>query len=238
MGGWDEVPVTGDDERGEAPNRGGQERRDDNPGEPPFQRKQFEWLTISSGNVVVIDQFMLGNDQFFAALEGATGAQDRAKLTAAVGRYGGAVVTLSPGRWVVYRDPEENLMLVTKGATEEYPNRWDELIERVDVLGARGNCVAVSRVFVDTRCVVFIDADLIFNGDLMQRYRELRRAGDDKTARDVLRSNGAAVRYGFNRNGDELGLFRLADVGEAEEGSVALWPDIAEDELIDTVNID
>lgn len=232
MGGWDETPVADDDTRNESERRGG--RRDEG-GEAPFQRKQFEWLTISSGNVVVIDQFMLGNDQFFAALDG---ADDRSKLVAAVNRYGGAVMKLSPGRWVVYRDPEENLMLVTKGATEEYPNRWDELIERVDVLGARGNCVAVSRVFVDTRCVVFIDADLVFNTELMNRYRELRRAGDDKTARDILRTSGAAVRYGFNRNGDELGLFRLADVGEAEEGSIALWPDVAEDELIDTVNLD
>ena len=54
--------------------------------------------------------------------------------------------------------------------------------------------------------------------DMVHRYKELRDQRDDKGARDFLRQYGAAVRYGFNRRGDQLGLFKLDG-----DNSFGLW---------------
>ena len=59
----------------------------------------------------------------------------------------------------------------------------------------------------------------------MKKYKQLWFSGQDKACRDLLRDNGGAVRYGFQRYGDELGIYLVPD-----ENLVALWPDIQEPE--------
>ena len=44
---------------------------------------------------------------------------------------------------------------------------------------------------------------------------------------DLLRDNGGAVRYGFNRYGDELGIFSLA----GNDDVLALWPTVVDAEV-------
>ena len=45
-----------------------------------------------------------------------------------------------------------------------------------------------------------------------------------KACRDLLRDNGGAVRYGFQREGDELGIYTIPD-----ENVICLWPDLKEE---------
>ena len=54
-------------------------------------------------------------------------------------------------------------------------------------------------------------------------YEQYQSGGQEKACRDLLRDNGGAVRYGFHRFGDELGVYNIAD-----EDIVCLWPDVAE----------
>jgi hypothetical protein len=54
---------------------------------------------------------------------------------------------------------------------------------------------------------------------LLERYQQLWFSGQDKTARDLLRDNGGAVRYGFRRDGDELGVYQIPG-----EDVICLWP--------------
>ena len=87
----------------------------------------------------------------------------------------------------------------------------------------RGNLRAISQIYVDTRCLVIVDAKLLADKSQLDEYQELRKSSKDKPARDLIRSYGGAVRYGFNRYGDELGVFRFS-----ESNILALWPDIAD----------
>lgn len=208
---------------------GGLNRGQDGPA-----RKQLERLVVVSGVVIVIDQFMLANPQFWQQLAAGRGDESEGggarsdagtdAIERAAKMYGGAAIRLNPGLWGVYRDPLESLMLVApleEGV--EPPQSWQDRFDRDSVIGVRGNCVARGRVFIDTRCVVFVDADLLRDRELLEEYRRRREDGDDKGARDMIRERGAAVRYGFNRDGDELGLFKLAEID-----CFALWPDVVE----------
>lgn len=191
------------------------------------QSKHLERLKVSSGLLLIIDQFMLANRQLLSALpkvaEGDGDDWVRSNVAAireAVERYGGVILEASAGEWEVLRDPAESLFIVARvnGGEES------ELSQaRQAALDARGNMAAKNRVFIDTRCAVFVDANILASSQVLADYLELRQAGNDKAARDRIREFGAAVRYGFNRNGDELGVFKL------EAGlQYALWPDVVE----------
>lgn len=207
-----------------------------------------EYLTVKSGRLLIIDQFMLGNSQFLdqphSETQGHTPLdlnfrldESRSKdgLTTAAERYGGCVIELKPGNYDVWRDARlcvmficsgetdtRNLSLADEGAPVEEINRPENL-DVDEILSERERHQRLGRVFVDTRCLVFIDVTFLNEKQRLKEFAGQRSAGKEKEARDLLRSVGGAVRYGFNREGDELGVFRLE-----EWRSVGLWPDVCE----------
>ncbi len=191
--------------------------------------KGLENLEISSGKLVLIDQFMLANEQFLSRLS--FQRDDSNELQDLVEKFGGCILSVNPGTYLVYRNPvETTIVLAHQPALENGDlsltgeKGYCSVAEEFDfapILKAKGRNEPLCHVFVDTRCLVFLDTNLLFDQPLLHEYKSLRRQGMDKRARDLLRSKGAAVRYGFNRYGDELGVFFI------EQGKlIALWPDI------------
>lgn len=156
---------------------------------------------------------MLANPQLIAAIESG------AEVAEVVSRYGGAVFEFPNGEYCVFRDPQ--LQLVAIG-TERCPECTDEdegLGRVIEVFGpsAQSN----SKVRIDTRCLAISDAGILKNKTLLEEFAKLRREDKEKQARDLLRSNGAAVRYGFNKLGDELTLFARSKPSPI----AAMWPE-------------
>ena len=174
-----------------------------------------ERLKVSSEKVIVIDQFMLGNAQLLQAVAEAGG--DLEKLNMAARSYGGGILSLAKGDYDVLRDPHLQLIVLrpasegNNGASSE-----EEDLESIfDVFGP--DVQPTFNVLVDTRCIALIDTAIFSRDTVVEKYCELRRSREDKKARDLLRDEGGAVRYGFNHYGDELGLYQTKDL-------VALWP--------------
>lgn len=182
-----------------------------------------ERLKVSSGLALIIDQFMLANNQFLGKISQLQGIEQEDQLRYATRMFGGCIIRLEKGTYYVYRDPQQNLIVLTpaEGAGEESEEEQGSF-DFGPVINAKGNLVPQYHVFVDTRCLVFIDAAKLFDQELIETYRQYRLSNSDKQGRDLLREHGAAVRYGFNRYGDELGVFELP-----EENIVALWPDVS-----------
>ena len=203
-----------------------------------------ERLVVKSGVLVIIDQFMLANKQFISMVNGADAGPAQGnvdastesplfrRVRAAVVAYGGCVLQVEPVQSEVVRDPVRLAMLVcTEGTTDEF----DGANGNVDESASTGGDVfdvylpriaefeVVGRVFVDTRCVAFIDAALLLEPAVTNRFAALRRGGDDKAARDFIRDRGGAVRYGFQRYGDELAVRHLR-----RENCVLLTPDVVD----------
>lgn len=187
-----------------------------------------ELLRVSSGGILIIDQFMLSNRQLLiqleplrASLQASYTKELEQQLRQVVERFGGCLVNMPIGDWAVYRDPFELIMLAVPADSK--PQAMEN--ERFEsLLADRGNIKPVGRVFVDTRCAVFADVSILANKELLEDYRRVRRKpSGEKHGRDLLREAGAAVRYGFHRYGDELGVFQLND-GKG----FALWPDVVE----------
>ncbi|MDC0358675.1 hypothetical protein OAO01_07660, partial [Oligoflexia bacterium] len=127
--------------------------------------------------------------------------------------YGGAVVEVTPAIYKIERDPYAYTIVIHQEG--ELPSA-DTLTEKAtDNLG---------HVFVDTRCLAMVDRELLDDSVLLDKYRQLWFSGQDKACRDLLRDNGGAVRYGFRRYGDELGVYHIPG-----ESVIALWPDLSED---------
>ena len=165
----------------------------------------------------MIDQFMLGNRQFVDSI-----SAPEADLGACVRKYGGQLVELPEGSYEVMRDPIAKIMVVAPPQSIS----GEALQQYVD--GSINDFESHGMVFVDTRCLVVIDADALRNQELLDEYSSLRKAGDMKGGRDYLRSQGAAVRYGFNQSGDELGVFK-----HSSSEVVGLWPDLPEEEIVE-----
>lgn len=193
--------------------------------------KTLETFEVSSGKILIIDQFMLGNDQFLTKL-GKPSDFDKNKEAAEM--YGGFVLEVPPGEFFVFRDPLKSMMLVcaesdvsgivSKNDDGRFDIEEELLDEKFDqVLGSLGNSSPDARIFVDARCLVFVDAQILHNETLMSEYKTIRKRGDEKKARDFLRRNSAAIRYGFNKYGDELGLFKLS-----KGATIALTPDVVD----------
>lgn len=175
------------------------------PQKPSFERPtlQSEPVRIQSGQLLVIDQYMLGNPQFLEGLERSGGSP------AHVQDYGGLALEMIPGTWKVYRFARERVFLVCPESVSE-----DEVLQAVDRLSAQGaDEGAVGRVFIETRCVVFLDAELLRGAAITGEFSQLRRAGQEKEARDYLRQNGAAVRYGFDQECDDLKVVVMEPTG-------------------------
>ncbi len=170
-----------------------------------------ERITVESGNMVLIDQFMLANPQFIDRLATMVDAEPEAK-DEVVREFGGQVVALEPGTYRIERDPYAFSIIV-------HP----EGFQMGDVELSKTTTTAQGQVFIDTRCLAMIDRELLDDASLLEKYQQLWFSGQDKACRDLIRDNGGAVRYGFQRSGDELGVY-----AQVEEGVICLWPDVIE----------
>lgn len=173
-----------------------------------------ERISVESGFLVLIDQFMLANPQFIDKLSTLVDAAPEAK-DEVVNEFGGQVVELEPGTYRIERDPFAFSIII-------HP----EGFQLGDAELSKDTTEAHGQVFIDTRCLAMIDRELLDDSGLLEKYQQLWFSGQDKACRDLIRDNGGAVRYGFQRTGDELGVYT-----HAEEGVVCLWPDVIEAEL-------
>jgi len=172
---------------------------------------QRERIAIESGALVLIDQFMLANPQFIDKLKRIID-EDSSVKDQLIRDYGGTVVSLTPDRYRIERDPYAYFILIhPEGANPDSRELHETATD------GKGH------VFVDTRCLAMIDRELLDDSSLLEKYQQLWFNGQDKACRDLLRDNGGAVRYGFSRNGDELGVYAVPG-----ENVVALWPDVGE----------
>ena len=186
--------------------RGGSQHRSADSG------NRRERIAVESGNLVLIDQFMLANPQFYDRVVELIDAEPEAK-DEVVKDYGGCVVNLEPGTYRIQRDPYAYTIIIhPQGERVE----TDNLTENTQETGGR--------VFIDTRCLAMIDRELLDDTGLLEKYQQLWLSGKEKACRDLLRDNGGAVRYGFQRFGDELGVHAIT-----EGNVVCLWPDVTEE---------
>lgn len=206
-------------------NRGGGRGRYSNNRGPYRQRQQRdlrdaaqsgnqrERISVESGDLVFVDQFMLANPQFIerASNPSETDNTDRNKL---VTDYGGCVVKVTPGTYRIERDPFALSIIVHAENSELGQDLQKQATENV------------GSVFVDTRCLAMIDRELLDDVDLLKKYQHLWFSNQEKACRDLLRDNGGAVRYGFQRFGDELGIYVVPG-----QNTICLWPDVAEPAL-------
>ncbi len=177
---------------------------------------QRERIAIESGHLVLIDQFMLANPQFIDRLAEIIDEDPEVK-DELIRKYGGTVVELNVGTYKIKRDPYAYTIVIHQ---DEIPESKEELRE---MASEQQGCT-----YIDTRCLAMIDRELLDDTALLEKYQQLWFGGHEKACRDLIRDNGGAVRYGFRRFGDELGVYTIPD-----EDVVCLWPDIAEDEAIE-----
>jgi hypothetical protein len=159
-----------------------------------------ERVEIVSGLMLVIDQYMIGNPDFLRALpEEFKPDSDEFydALCEEAEVYGGFALQVSPGSYSVYRNTYEKTLVVFPefDAGKITSDRISEIAEKGEVLGS---------VILDTRCIAILDAALCFRENIIEAYRKLRTENDDKAARDMIRENGASVRYGFSRRSEEI----------------------------------
>jgi len=170
-----------------------------------------ERIAVESGSLVLIDQFMLANPQFAERLKEIIDSEDSVK-EALIRDYGGLIVNLEPGTYKIERDPFAYQIIVHPEGDRPESEGLSE-----------SATVEHGHVLVDTRCLAMIDRELLDDSSLLEKYQQLWFSGQDKACRDLIRDNGGAVRYGFNRHGDELSVFQIPD-----SNIVCLWPDIVE----------
>ena len=178
-----------------------------------------EKLSAKSGQILLIDQFMLANKQFdaFLAQEEANNpgySVERLKLAAK--NYGGSVLEFAGEDFIVERFVRDSVITIS-------PSDKSQGWSMEQVSADKENFKIVGSVFVDTRCVALLDAEVACQKKTLSDFRKERERGGDKAGRDLVRSLGGAVRYGFNRFGDELGVFL-----NKEQNILALWPDVVE----------
>lgn len=167
-----------------------------------------ERIAVESGYLVMIDQFMLANPQFIGAL---TQIIDEApaRKDEVIAKFGGCVVEVEPGTYRIERDPFALAIVI-------HPEGEEITIDRVTAKRVEPK----GQLFVDTRCLAMIDRELLDDASLLEKYQQLWFGGQDKACRDLIRDNGGAVRYGFQRGGDELVISKVS-----EENIVCLWPE-------------
>jgi len=168
---------------------------------------QRERIAIESGDLVLIDQFMLANPQFIEKMSAIVDESADIKNDL-IKEYGGKVIPVTCGTYRIERDPFAYTIVVHPES--ESPESPEIVKDATDTIG---------EINVDTRCLAMLDRELLDDTSLLERYQQLWFSGQDKACRDLLRDNGGAVRYGFRRDGDELGIFQVpgADI-------ICLWP--------------
>jgi len=139
---------------------------------------------------------MLANGQFIEKMA-AIVDEDAEVKNNVIREYGGKVISVTRGTYRIERDPFAYTIVVHPEGDALPAN--DAVKEASELLG---------EVNIDTRCLAMLDRELLDDNSLLERYQQLWFSGQDKTARDLLRDNGGAVRYGFRRDGDELGVYQ------------------------------
>lgn len=168
---------------------------------------QRERIAVESGDLVLIDQFMLANPQFIERMAAIVDESADVKSNL-IQEYGGRVISVTCGTYRIERDPFAYTIVVhPEGDSTEAP---EVVKDATETLG---------EINVDTRCLAMLDRELLDDTSLLERYQQLWFSGQDKACRDLLRDNGGAVRYGFRRDGDELGIFQVPG-----EDIICLWP--------------
>lgn len=152
-----------------------------------------ERISIESGHLVLIDQFMLANPQFIARVNEVVD-EDPTRKDEIIREFGGIVIALEPGTYRIDRDPFAYLIIV---------HHEDDKLDDAQSAAEEAN-EDCGEVYIDTRCLAMIDRELLDDSGLLEKYGQLWFGGQDKACRDLLRDNGGAVRYGFQRYGDEL----------------------------------
>jgi len=173
---------------------------------------QRERIAVESGHLVMIDQFMFANPQFLEKLSKIVD-EDPTMKDDLVKDYGGVVVQVEPGTYRIERDPYAPSIVV-------HPEGYKPNVKDLPDKGSNNQ----GHVYIDTRCLAMVDRELLDDTILLEKYQQLWFSGQDKACRDLLRDNGGAVRYGFGRLGDELGVYLSED-----DGIVCLWPDVSEE---------
>lgn len=169
---------------------------------------QRERIAIESGDLVLIDQFMLANPQFIQKMTAAIDESAEVK-SEVISEYGGKVISVSCGTYRIERDPFAYTIIV-------HPE-GDSVVDSPEVVKEATD--SVGEISVDTRCLAMLDRELLDDSSLLERYQQLWFSGQDKACRDLLRDNGGAVRYGFRRDGDELGIYQVPG-----EDIICMWP--------------
>jgi hypothetical protein len=157
---------------------------------------QRERISVESGFLVLIDQFMLANEQFTEQLSKLID-DDPAKKDVLVEDFGGRVVEIPRGLYRIDRNPY-NLTIII------HPDGSDPSKVRSASLNS-------GSVFIDTRCLAMIDRELLDDPGLIEKYQGLWNSDQTKACRDLLRDNGGAVRYGFSKESDELSILLSED---------------------------
>jgi hypothetical protein len=168
---------------------------------------QRERISIESGDLVLIDQFMLANGQFIEKMASIIDEGSDVK-NQVIRDYGGKVISVARGTYRIERDPFAYTIVVHPEG--DSLGSAEAVKDATELLG---------EVSIDTRCLAMLDRELLDDNSLLERYQQLWFSGQDKTARDLLRDNGGAVRYGFRRDGDELGVYQVPG-----EDVICLWP--------------
>jgi hypothetical protein len=158
--------------------------------------------------LVLIDQFMLANPQFIEKMTAAIDASADVKADV-ISEYGGKVINVTCGTYRIERDPFAYTIIVHPEG-DSLDSASEVVKEATDTVGD---------INVDTRCLAMLDRELLDDSSLLERYQQLWFSGQDKACRDLLRDNGGAVRYGFRRDGDELGIYQVPG-----EDIICLWP--------------
>jgi len=180
---------------------------------------QRERIAIESGDLVLIDQFMLANPQFIEKMAAAIDESAEVK-SELISEYGGQVISVTCGTYRIERDPFAYTIIV-------HPE-GDTVDSAAEVV--KDATSTIGEINVDTRCLAMLDRELLDDSSLLERYQQLWFSGQDKACRDLLRDNGGAVRYGFRRDGDELGIYQVPG-----EDVICLWPKNIEEMKAETM---
>lgn len=148
-----------------------------------------ERLEVTSGEVIIADQFILANP----LLRDLNAEQFRSRLS----KFGAAAVSLENGTYSVLRNPYDKKVLVAPlGSSSD------------DFSFVAEDFSPVGEVEVDTRCLIIFDGALLNDTEFFSEYRKSWSEGVDgqKNCRDLIRTRGGAVRYGFSRQFEKLSV--------------------------------
>ena len=156
-----------------------------------------EVLELSSGKLLLIDQFMLGNRELIDRVCDSLPEE----CQGIVQKYGGFIVEQRGGKYLVFRDAKNRAIAAF---SEDLAKLKPEALLREEIVPGQESC---GKVLLDTRCLVLCDFELLLRGELMDEFIALGVSNKSKQGRDLLRDNGAAVRYGFSKYCEDLAIY-------------------------------